>query len=106
MTSLDGLSLAPADGTLGPCPGQISRAGTHYRINGPEDGPLTLLINGLGDFSYRWERMAVALVATGRRVLRYDQYGKGWSRAPQGQRYDAAAFHGQICEVSFVADIP
>ena len=93
---LHGLTVVPAGGGLGPAPGLISGSGTHYQLDGPETGALTVLISGLGDFSYRWERMAPALIAAGRRVLRYDQFGKGWSKAPLGFRYDANAHDAQL----------
>ena len=93
---LHGLTLAPADGTLGAAPGQILADGTHYRLDGPVDGHATLLISGLGDFSYRWERLTHALTRAGRRVLQYDQYGKGWSTPPEGFRYDAAGHDAQL----------
>ena len=94
--ALEGLTLAPADGTLGPAPGQLSRAGTHYLLSGPPDGALTVLVSGLGNFSFTFEKLGAARAAAGRRVLTYDQYGKGWSHAPAGCRYDAAAHDAQL----------
>jgi len=94
--ALEGLTLAPEDGTLGPPPGSISASGTHYRLDGPEDGALTVLISGLGNFMYQWDRFAPQLAAAGRRVLRYDQFGKGWSEAPAGYCYDAEAHDAQL----------
>jgi pimeloyl-ACP methyl ester carboxylesterase len=74
--------------------------GTHYVLQGPDDGALVVMVSGIGDFSYRWERMATALVSAGRRVLRYDHYGKGWSqKPPSNHRYDSlveCAHPGQI----------
>ena len=58
---MENLTSPPADGTLGPCPGKIATSGTHYQLDGPADGKLTVLITGIGDFSFKWENLAALL---------------------------------------------
>jgi len=89
------LSLPPANG-FGPPPGQMSAAGTHYRLEGGPDGELVVLISGVYDPPVRYDLLAPALVAAGYRTLRYDPYGRGWSPAPRDFTYTAAEHVQQI----------
>jgi len=91
-----GLTLPP-DGDLGPRPGELSKAGVHYILEGPSDGPLVLCIHGITDFSFRFTLMAAALVKAGHRVLRLDMPGRGWSVAPKDFAFDAASHVGTVC---------
>ena len=90
-----GLTLPPG-GALGPPPGTVSKAGVHYILEGPANGPLVVCIHGIGDFSYKFTLMAAALVASGYRVLRLDMPGRGWSKAPKDFAFDATAHVGAV----------
>jgi pimeloyl-ACP methyl ester carboxylesterase len=68
---------------------------THYLLEGPETGPPVVLVHGFSTPSYAWDSTAAALVAGGYRVLRLDQYGRGWSDRPD-VTYDADLLSTQV----------
>lgn len=68
---------------------------THLIAEGPEDGPVAVLVHGLTTPSYVWSGIAPQLVRAGYRVVRYDLYGRGLSDRPVG-RQDAAFFLAQL----------
>lgn len=51
-------------------------------IDGPEDGPLVVLLHGFPEFSYGWRKQIPALVARGYRVVAPDQRGYNESSKP------------------------
>jgi len=79
-------------------PGSMSAGGTHHRLEGG-DGPLVVLISGIFDPPTRYELMAPSLHQAGYRTLRYDPFGRGWSRAPAAFRFDAASHVQQVAEL-------
>jgi 3-oxoadipate enol-lactonase len=56
---------------------------THYRFDGPEDGPVLVLSNSLGTDLSIWEPQ-VPVLTRHVRLLRYDTRGHGLSGAPPG----------------------
>ena len=56
----------------------------HYRLDGPEQGPVMMLSNALASDLTMWEFQVPALVEAGFRVLRYDSRGHGHSAVPEG----------------------
>ncbi|WP_121099236.1 alpha/beta fold hydrolase [Litorimonas taeanensis] len=54
-----------------------------YR-DGPEDGPLLILIHGWPEIAYSWKTTVPALTGAGYRVITYDLRGFGRSDAPHG----------------------
>ncbi len=70
-------------------PGQfaeLSQGITHYRWNGPTNGPVVVCIHGLTTPSFVWQPIAEGLAAVGYRVLSYDLYGRGYSDRPFGRQ--------------------
>lgn len=59
----------------------------HYRLEGPEDGPLIVLVHGFSTPNFIYEQNVEALTAAGFRTLRFDHYGRGWSDRPS-VKYD------------------
>lgn len=55
----------------------------HYRIEGPEDGPVLVFSNSLGTDLRLWDPLLPYLPA-GLRLLRYDKRGHGLSDCPDG----------------------
>ena len=51
---------------------QIAPDGTHFDLSGPDDGPVVVLIHGLGLNRTVWRWMAPVLAAAGFRVLAHD----------------------------------
>lgn len=101
---VDLLKLPPSTRELGAAPGRtidvMVRRGCfgvmHYQLDGPRDGELCVWVHGLGDFSYRSDLLAAALVAAGHRVLRFDFFGRGWSDSPAAAGYDMDMYVGQM----------
>jgi len=61
---------------------RLSQGRTHYLLQGPKEGRPVVLLNGFSVALYCWEETAGPLARTGRRVLRYDMYGRGFSDRP------------------------
>ena len=106
-----GQGLGPPPGTILSQPAQeggAAAAGTHYILDGPQDaGMLVVCIGGINDFSVRFGCLAHALLQgqLGVQVLRYDAYGRGWSSAPRGARFDLAFHVSQLEHVSPPAQV-
>jgi len=56
----------------------------HYRLEGPADGPLVVLVHGFSTPSFVWNDYFDPLTRAGYRVLAYDNYGRGFSDRPKG----------------------
>ncbi|MEZ5999089.1 MAG: alpha/beta hydrolase [Hyphomonas sp.] len=63
---------------------EASAGRIHYRVQGPEDGPVVLMVHGYSTPNFIFEQNADALVAAGYRVIRFDHFGRGWSDRPKG----------------------
>lgn len=68
---------------------------THVVREGPEDGPVVVMIHGITTPHYVWAGVAPLLAQAGYRVIRYDLFGRGFSDRPIG-RQDAAFFTAQL----------
>lgn len=55
---------------------------THFRVEGPYEGPLFVLVHGGTMAMFVWEEQVRALTAAGFQVLRYDAFGHGYSDRP------------------------
>lgn len=71
---------------------------THYQQAGPNAAPVVVLVHGFSVPFYIWDPTFDALAAAGYRVIRYDQYGRGYSDRPN-VRYDRALFVRQLGEL-------
>ena len=52
--------------------------------DGPDEGPLVVLLHGFPEFSYGWRRQIPYLVSAGYRVWAPDQRGYNLSDKPDG----------------------
>lgn len=59
----------------------------YYRWDGPEDGPVVVMVHGFSTPHFIFEQNVEALNAAGFRTLRYDHFGRGWSDRPK-LKYD------------------
>ena len=73
----------------------LPRGQTHVVREGPEDGPVVVMIHGITTPHYVWAGVAPLLAQAGYRVIRYDLFGRGFSDRPAG-RQDAAFFIAQL----------
>lgn len=63
---------------------ELSAGEVHYRWDGPEDGPVIVMVHGFATPNFVFEQNAKALGDAGFRVLRFDHFGRGWSDRPKG----------------------
>ena len=70
----------------------------HYRLVGPDDAPLVVLVHGFSVPIYVWDPTLVALEEAGYRVLAYDLFGRGYSERLKGD-YDIDLFTNQLDEL-------
>ena len=85
---------------------RLSRGQVHYILEGPEDseGAVVCLVHGFtGSHSYM-KFLASELTKQGRRVLRFDLYGRGWSSC-DGSPHTAKLFAGQLAELLYALDL-
>jgi len=71
---------------------------THYDVAGPDSARAIVLVHGFSVPYYIWDSTATALAAAGNRVIRYDEYGRGWSDRP-AVVYNAELYERQLREL-------
>lgn len=71
---------------------------THYELAGPPEGEPVVLIHGFSVPYFIWDQTFEALSQAGRRVLRYDLLGRGFSDRPH-TRYSLELFVRQLAEL-------
>ncbi|MEM7459182.1 MAG: alpha/beta hydrolase [Pseudomonadota bacterium] len=76
----------------------LSDGHLHYRWDGPEDGPILVLVHGFSTPNFIYEQNVEALNAAGFRTLRFDHFGRGWSDRP-GTRYDVEFYDRTLIEL-------
>lgn len=69
----------------------------HYRVDGPEDGPVLVMVHGFSTPNFIFEQNVDALAAAGFRVLRFDHFGRGWSDRPKA-KYDVDFYDRALIE--------
>ena len=82
-------------------PGQmitLSDGDIHYRWDGPEDGPMIVMVHGYSTPNFIFSQNVEALSAAGFRVLRFDHFGRGWSDRP-ATRYDVDFYDRELIEL-------
>ena len=77
---------------------RLSDGVTHYQIDGPDTGRAIVLAHGFSVPLYIWDSTATALAAAGRRVIRYDAYGRGFSDRPNVE-YSDKLYERQLGEL-------
>ncbi len=73
----------------------LAGAKVHYRLSGPEGGPVIVMVHGFSTPSFIFEQNAAALREGGFRVLQFDHMGRGWSDRPKA-RYDADFYDWEL----------
>ncbi|MCF8104426.1 MAG: 3-oxoadipate enol-lactonase [Desulfohalobiaceae bacterium] len=62
----------------------VNETRLHFRLDGPEEGPVVMLSNSLASDLSMWDAQIPGLIEAGYRVLRYDSRGHGQSAVPEG----------------------
>lgn len=70
----------------------------HYLWAGPDTGDTIVMVHGVSVPHYVFAQAAVALAASGYRVLLFDHFGHGFSDRPQA-RYDADFFDREMLDL-------
>ena len=76
----------------------LSKGLVHYRWLGADTGDLVVCVHGLTTPSFVFEGLASLYTNIGKRVLVYDQYGRGYSDRPKAKQ-DKAFFVNQLEEL-------
>jgi pimeloyl-ACP methyl ester carboxylesterase len=76
----------------------------HYRWQGPEAGPVVVMVHGFSTPLFIFDQNAEALAAAGFRVLRFDHYGRGWSARPDAA-YDADFYDNTLIQLLDALDL-
>lgn len=82
----------------------LSAGKLHYRLEGPEDGPLIVLVHGFSTPNFIYEQNVLALNQAGFRTLRFDHFGRGWSDRPSGA-YDVDFYDQALLELLDTLDV-
>ena len=77
---------------------QLTDGITHYELAGSDTGKVVVLVHGFSVPYYIWDSTFVKLVDEGYRVLRYDEFGRGFSDRPE-KVYEAAFLRRQLEEL-------
>jgi pimeloyl-ACP methyl ester carboxylesterase len=77
---------------------RLSDGVTHYDVSGPDTGRTVVLVHGFSVPFYIWDSTATALANAGFHVIRYDEYGRGWSDRPD-VRYADDLYDRQLTEL-------
>jgi len=77
---------------------ELSDGKIHYRWDGPEDGPVIVLVHGFSTPNFIYQQNVEALSAAGFRTLRFDHFGRGWSDRPR-TRYDVDFYDRALIEL-------
>lgn len=68
---------------------------THFELSGPDTARPVVLVHGFSVPYFIWDQTYDALLAAGRRVLRYDLFGRGYSDRPHAS-YNLQLFVDQL----------
>ena len=98
--TLDAPIRAALGGSYVALPGGV----THYELSGPADGPVVVLIHGGTIPLFTWDAQMPSLREAGLRILRYDQFGRGYSDRPEVD-YDRALYTKQLEDLLAALDI-
>ena len=83
---------------------EVDGAKIHYRLTGPEGGPLIVMVHGFSTPSFIFDQNAEALRKEGFRVLQFDHLGRGWSDRP-ATRYDVDFYDWELKALLDALDI-
>ena len=77
---------------------KLSGGTTHYKLEGPADGKVVVLVHGGTIPMWTWDKQVQSLIKIGYRVLSYDMYGRGYSDRPE-ITYDQDTYQKQLLEL-------
>jgi len=78
---------------------KLSDGMTHYKLQGPPDAKVVVLVHGATIPIWTWDQQVRALTKAGFRVLSYDNFGRGYSDRP-AVTYDQKLHLRQLKELA------
>ena len=78
---------------------QLSDGITHYKLEGPQDAKVVVLVHGATIPIWTWDQQVPALTKAGFKVLSYDNFGRGYSDRPEAT-YDQELHLRQLRELT------
>ena len=78
---------------------KLSDGMTHYKLQGPPDAKVVVLVHGATIPIWTWDQQVRALTKAGFRVLSYDNFGRGYSDRPAAT-YDQKLHLRQLRELA------
>ena len=78
---------------------KLSDGMTHYKLEGPQDAKVVVLVHGATIPMWTWDKQIPALTKVGFRVLSYDMFGRGYSDRPD-VTYDQELYLRQLRELA------
>ena len=78
---------------------KLSDGMTHYKLQGPPDAKVVVLVHGATIPIWIWDQQVRALTQAGFRVLSYDNFGRGYSDRP-AVTYDQKLHLRQLKELA------
>jgi pimeloyl-ACP methyl ester carboxylesterase len=80
------------------CYVELSGGVTHYELDGPDSAKVVVMVHGFSVPYYIWNGTYEYLTGHGLRVLRYDEFGRGYSDRPD-TIYNKALYLDQLKEL-------
>ena len=77
---------------------QLSDGITHYETGGPDTGRAVVLVHGFSVPCYIWDPTYESLLKNGFHVIRFDEFGRGFSDRPDVD-YNPAVYRKQLFEL-------
>ena len=77
---------------------QLTNGITHYEVGGSDTAKTVILVHGFSVPYYIWDGTYDSLVQEGFQVIRYDEFGRGFSDRP-GIVYDPLLYRSQLLEL-------
>jgi len=77
---------------------RLSNGFTHFKLEGPENGKVVVLVHGGTIPIWTWDKQVPAMIEAGFRVLSYDKYGRGYSDRPD-VIYNQDLYQKQLLEL-------
>ena len=71
---------------------------THYQTGGADTGKVVVLVHGFSVPYYIWDATYDSLIQNGFHVIRYDEFGRGYSDRPD-VKYDPALYRTQLYDL-------
>jgi pimeloyl-ACP methyl ester carboxylesterase len=78
---------------------KLSDGMAHYKLEGPQNAKVVVLVHGATIPMWTWDKQIPALTKAGFRVLNYDQFGRGYSDRPD-VTYDQELYLRQLRELA------